>query len=100
MFHIDLSALLQRNPKQYNGYEFYLLCWPFIILKDNMSPTFKPIYYTEDSIECLNGHGDFIVEHKELEIIGIRYDNQCHMIAPSYLKEAYDFVKQCEMYIG
>lgn len=100
MFNIDLSALLQRNPKQYNGYEFYLLCWPFIILKDNMLPTFKPIYYTEDSIECLNGHRDFIVEHKELEIIGIRYDNQCHMIAPSYLKEAYDFVKQCEMYIG
>ena len=99
MFHLDLSALLQRNPKHYNGYEFYLLCWPFIILKDNMLPTFKPIYYTEDSIECLNGHRDFIVEHKELEIIGIRYDNQCHMIAPSYLKEAYDFVKQCEMYI-
>lgn len=100
MFNIDLSALLEQSAKQYSRHEFYLLCWPFIIVKDNKLPTFQPIYYTENSAECLNGHRDFIVEHAESEITKMRYVNQFHQIAPSYLKEAYDFIKQCEMYIG
>lgn len=100
MFNIDLSALLEHSKKQYNGYELYLLCWPLVIIKDNRLPTFQPIYYTEDSEECLNGRGDFIVEHNSLEITRIRYVNQYHQIADPYLKEVYDFIKQCEMYIG
>lgn len=100
MFNIDLSALLEQSAKQYSGYELYRLCWPFIIVKDNKLPTFQPIYYTENSEECLNGHGEFIVEHKDLEITNIRHDNYYRQIAESYLKEVYDFIKQCEMYIG
>ena len=100
MFNIDLSALLEQSAKQYSGHELYRLCWPFIIVKDNMLPTFQPIYYTENSEECLNGHREFIVEHKDLEITNIRHDNYYRQIAESYLKEVYDFIKQCEMYIG
>ncbi|MBQ8809432.1 MAG: hypothetical protein IJZ69_03785 [Bacteroidales bacterium] len=100
MFNIDLSALLEQSAKQYSGHELYLLCWPFIIVKDNRLPTFQPIYYTENSMECLNGHRDFIVEHQDMEITNIRYDNHYRQIAESYLKEAYDFIKQCEIYIG
>ena len=100
MFNIDLSALLEQNAKQYSGHELYRLCWPFIIVKDNKLPTFQPIYYTENSEECLNGHREFIVEHKDLEITNIRHDNYCRQLAESYLKEVYDFIKQCEMYIG
>lgn len=100
MFNIDLSALLEQSAKQYSGHELYRLCWPFIIVKDNKLPTFQPIYYTENSEECLNGHREFIVEHKDLEITNIRHDNYYHQIAESYLKEVYDFIKQCEMYIG
>ena len=100
MFNIDLSALLEQSAKQYSGYELYCLCWPFIIVKDNKLPTFQPIYYTENSEECLNDHREFIVEHKDLEITNIRHDNYCRQIAESYLKEAYDFIKQCEIYIG
>ena len=100
MFNIDLSALLEQSAKQYSGHELYRLCWPFIIVKDNKLPTFQPIYYTENSVECLNGHRDFIVEHQDMEITNIRYDNHYRQIAEFYLKEAYDFVKQCEMYIG
>ena len=100
MFNIDLSALLEQSAKQYSGHELYRLCWPFIIVKDNKLPTFQPIYYTENSEECLNGHREFIVEHKDLEITNIRHDNYYRQIAESYLKEVYDFIKQCEMYIG
>lgn len=100
MFDIDLSALLEQSAKQYSGHELYRLCWPFIIVKDNKLPTFQPIYYTENSEECLNGHREFIVEHKDLEITNIRHDNYYRQIAESYLKEVYDFIKQCEMYIG
>ena len=100
MFDIDLSALLEQSAKQYSGHELYRLCWPFIILKDNKLPTFQPICYTENSEECLNGHREFIVEHKDLEITNIRHDNYYRQIAESYLKEVYDFIKQCEMYIG
>ena len=100
MFNIDLSALLEQSAKQYSGHELYRLCWPFIIVKDNKLPTFQPIYYTENSVECLNGHRDFIVEHQDMEITNIRYDNHYRQIAESYLKEVYDFIKQCEMYIG
>ena len=100
MFNIDLSALLEQSAKQYSGHELYRLCWPFIIVKDNNLPTFQPIYYTENSKECLNGHREFIVEHKDLEITNIRHDNYYRQIAESYLKEVYDFIKQCEMYIG
>ncbi len=100
MFNIDLSALLEQSAKQYSGHELYRLCWPFIIVKDNNLPTFQPIYYTENSEECLNGHREFIVEHKDLEITNIRHDNYYRQIAESYLKEVYDFIKQCEMYIG
>ena len=100
MFNIDLSALLEQSAKQYSGYELYRLCWPFIIVKDNKLPTFQPIYYTENSEECLNGHGEFIVEHKDMEITNIRHDNYYRQIAESYLNEVYDFIKQCEMYIG
>ena len=100
MFNIDLSALLEQSAKQYSGHELYRLCWPFIIVKDNKLPTFQLIYYTENSEECLNGHREFIVEHKDLEITNIRHDNYYRQIAESYLKEVYDFIKQCEMYIG
>ena len=100
MFNIDLSALLEQSAKQYSGHELYRLCWPFIIMKDNKLPTFQPIYYTENSVECLNGHRDFIVEHQDMEITNIRYVNHYRQIAESYLKEVYDFIKQCEMYIG
>ena len=100
MFNIDLSALLEQSAKQYSGHELYRLCWPFIIVKDNKLPTFQPIYYTENSEECLNGHREFIVEHKDLEITNIRHDNYYRQIAESHLKEVYDFIKQCEMYIG
>lgn len=100
MFNIDLSALLEQSAKQYSGHELYRLCWPFIIVKDNKLPTFQPIYYTENSEECLNGHREFIVEHRDLEITNIRHDNYYRQIAESYLKEAYDFIKQCEIYIG
>ena len=100
MFNIDLSALLEQSAKQYSGHELYRLCWPFIIVKDNKLPTFQPIYYTENSEECLNGHREFIVKHKDLEITNIRHDNYYRQIAESYLKEVYDFIKQCEMYIG
>ena len=100
MFNIDLSALLEQSAKQYSGHELYRLCWPFIIVKDNKLPTFQPIYYTENSEECLNGHREFIVEHKDLEITNIRHGNYYRQIAESYLKEVYDFIKQCEMYIG
>ena len=100
MFNIDLSALLEQSAKQYSGHELYRLCWPFIIVKDNKLPAFQPIYYTENSEECLNGHREFIVEHKDLEITNIRHDNYYPQIAESYLKEVYDFIKQCEMYIG
>lgn len=100
MFNIDLSALLEQSAKQYSGHELYRLCWPFIIVKDNKLPTFQPIYYTENSEECLNGHREFIVEHKDLEITNIRHDNYSRQIAESYLKEVYAFIKQCEIYIG
>lgn len=100
MFNIDLSALLEQSAKQYSGHELYRLCWPFIIVKDNKLPTFQPIYYTPNSEECLNGHREFMVEHKDLEITNIRHDNYYRQIAESYLKEVYDFIKQCEMYIG
>ncbi len=100
MFNIDLSGMLERCENQYNMGELYRLCWPFIIVKDNKLPTFQPIYYTENSEECLNGHREFIVEHKDLEITNIRHDNYYRQIAESYLKEAYDFIKQCEVYIG
>ena len=100
MFNIDLSALLEQSAKQYSGHELYRLCWPFIIVKDNKLPTFQPIYYTENSEECLNGHRGFIVEHKDQEITNIRYDNYYRQIAESYLKEVYAFIKQCEIYIG
>lgn len=100
MFNIDLSALLEQSAKQYSEHELYRLCWPFIIVKDNKLPTFQPIYYTENSEKCLNGHREFIVEHKDLEITNIRHDNYYRQIAESYLKEVYDFIKQCEIYIG
>ena len=100
MFNIDLSALLEQSAKQYSGHELYRLCWPFIIVKDNKLPTFQPIYYTENSEECLNGYREFIVEHKDLEITNIRHGNYYRQIAESYLKEVYEFIKQCEMYIG
>ena len=100
MFNIDLSALLEQSAKQYSGHELYRLCWPFIIVKDNKLPTFQPIYYTENSEECLNGHREFIVEHKDLEITNIRHGNYYRQIAESYLKEVYAFIKQCEIYIG
>ena len=100
MFNIDLVALLEHSKKQYNGYELYLLCWPFVIIKDNRLPTFQPIYYTKNSEECLNGHMDFIVEHNDQEIIRVRFVNQYHHIADPYLSEAFDFVKKCENYIG
>ena len=100
MFNIDLSALLKQSAKQYSGHELYRLCWPFIIVKENKLPTFQPIYYTENSEECLNGHREFIVEHRDLEITNIRLDNYYRQIAESYLKEVYAFIKQCEIYIG
>ena len=59
-----------------------------------------PVYYTPNSEECLNGHREFIVEHKDLEITNIRHDNYYRQIAESYLKEVYAFIKQCEIYIG
>lgn len=100
MFNIDLSALLEQSAKQYSEHELYRLCWPFIIVKDNKLPTFQPIYYTENSEAHLNGHREFIVEHRDLEITNIRHDNYYRQIAESYLKEVYNFIKQCEMYIG
>lgn len=100
MFNIDLSGTLEHCENQYNMGELYRLCWPFIIMKDNKLPTFHPVYYTPNSEECLNGHRGFIVEHKDLEITNIRHGNYYRQIAESYLKEAYDFIKQCEVYIG
>lgn len=100
MFDIDLSDMLERCENQYNMGELYRLCWPLVIIKDNRLPTFQPIYYTPNSEECLNGHRAFIVEHRDMEITNIKHDNYYYQIAESYLKEAYDFVKQCEVYIG
>ena len=100
MFNVDFSTLLERNQIQYDGNELYRLCWPFVIIQDNKLTTFRPIYYIEDSEECLNGHREFIVEHHDLEITNIKHANCYHQIAESYLKEVYDFVKQCEIYIG
>lgn len=100
MFNIDLSDMLEHCENQYNMGELYRLCWPFIIIKANKPPTFHPVYYTPNSEECLNGHREFIVEHRDLEITNIRHDNYYRQIAESYLKEAYDFIKQCEIYIG
>lgn len=100
MFNIDLSGTLEHCENQYNMGELYRLCWPFIIVKDNKLPTFHPVYYTPNSEECLNGHREFIVEHQNLEITNIRHDKYYREIAESYLKETYEFIKQCEMYLG
>ena len=100
MFNMDLSALLEQCRSQYNMGELYKLCWPYVIIKENKLPSFNPIYYTPNSEECLNGHREFIVEHQNLEITNIRHDKYYREIAESYLKETYEFIKQCEMYLG
>lgn len=100
MFNIDLAGMLDQCKNQYNMGELYRLCWPFIIIKGNKPPTFHPVYPTSDSKECLNGHKEFIVEHQDLEITNIRHVNHYNCISEPYLKEAYDFIRKCEMYIG
>lgn len=100
MFDIDLADMLEQCENQYNMGELYRLCWPFIIIKANKPPTFHPVYLTPDSEECLNGYREFIVEHQDLEITNIRHANHYNRICESYLKEAYDFIRKCDVYIG
>ena len=50
----------------------------------------------EDLAESIKRYGLI----QPIVVTNIRHDNYCRQIAESYLKEAYDFIKQCEVYIG
>lgn len=99
-FNVDLKDLLCQFKGKYNMHEFYNLCWPFVIMKDNRLPSFVSNHYAQSSAEYLNGRTEFIVEHRDMEIIQVKYINHFFTISESFLDEIYDFIRVCERFIG
>ena len=99
MFHVDLSALLEKNKNQFYGNELYNLCWPYVISKERQV-TFNPVYYSDDSERYLNRHSEFIVEYKDSEILKVKHKKRNYAFSEQYFGEVYQFIRNCEQYVA
>ena len=111
MFNVDLSALLkakQDSLTNINVYhiiavsfnnELYHLCWPYVIMKEGHIK-FDQVNYHDESMKCLNGHREFIVEYKDSEILKINHGRGYIVFSKQNMEEIYQFIENYKKYVG
>ena len=111
MFNVDLSALLkakQDSLTNINVYhiiavsfnnELYHLCWPYVMMKEGHIK-FDQVNYHDESMKCLNGHREFIVEYKDSEILKINHGRGYIVFSKQNMEEIYQFIENYKQYVG